>query len=50
MKKKSTKWSIQITTDIRDLLHRVCKEQGYKLSGFVEGAIFQRISGSYYGK
>jgi len=47
MKKKSTKWSIQISYSLSEFLKRFCKEKGYTMSGFVEGAVKERISGSY---
>ncbi len=44
---KSSKWSIQISYYLAEYLKRFCKEKGYTMSGFVEGSIIQRISGSY---
>ena len=41
------KCSIQISTHLAQYLKTWCKERGYTMSGFVEGAIIQRISGSY---
>ena len=50
-KNKSDKWSIQISKALAKYLKKFCKEKGYTMSGFVEGAICQRVSGScYYGK
>lgn len=48
MKKiNSKKWSIQISYNLAEYLKLFCKQQGYTMSGFVEGSIIQRISGSY---
>ena len=44
---KSKKWSIQISKDLAECLKRFCKNNGYTMSGFVEGSILQRMSGSY---
>jgi len=43
---KSNKWSIQISKPLAKYLKWFCKKDGYTMSGFVEGAILQRISGS----
>lgn len=47
MKSESKKWSIQISLGLRDILREFCKKRGYKLSGFVEYAVLNQISGSY---
>ena len=47
---KSHKWSIQITKPLAEYLKQFCKEKGYTMSGFVEGAVLQRMSGSYEKK
>jgi hypothetical protein len=44
---KSHKWSIQITKSLAEYLKQFCKERGFTMSGFIEGAVIQRISGSY---
>jgi hypothetical protein len=46
MKKKSDKWSIQISKNLYENLKSHCKERGYKISGFVEKSIKHTISGS----
>lgn len=43
----SERTSIQISTQIRDVLKCFCEENGYKMNRFVEKAILQTISGSY---
>lgn len=47
MKKKSDKWSIQISKNLYESLKNHCKEKGYKISGFVEKSIKHTISGSF---
>lgn len=46
MKKKSDKWSIQISKNLYECLKVYCKDRGYKISGFVEKSIKHTISGS----
>ena len=59
MKKKSDKWSIQISTDTASEIKRYCDRNGFKMNWFVETAahlcitgslIVAYISGSSYGK
>ena len=47
MKRKSSKWSIQISRSLSIFLKEFCKRNGYTMSGFTEGAILNRISGSH---
>lgn len=44
---KPNKWSIQISIPLAIYLKKFCKSNGYTMSGYVEKAILQRISGSY---
>lgn len=46
-KKKSNKWSIQISKSLAEHLKDFCKKNGYSISGFVEISVLQKISGSY---
>ena len=46
-KEKTNKWSIQISHDLAKFLKLFCKENGYTMNGFVEGAVKERLSGSY---
>ena len=47
MKKKSTKWSIQISNYLAEILKSHCQKYGYTMSGFTQIAIINSISGSY---
>lgn len=40
------KTSIQISDNVHEELKRLCEENGYKLSGFVEKLIRTAVSGS----
>lgn len=46
IEKHQEKWSIQISSDMKNILKTFCKQHGYKMSGFVEIAILSKISGS----
>lgn len=47
MKNKSRKnWSIQISTELRDILRKHCKSNGLKMNSFVETTIKDKVSSS----
>lgn len=49
-KKKSDKWSIQISSHLADILKEFCQSHGYTMSGFTQIAIVSAISGSTHIK